>query len=74
MTLQDSAFTVTNGRVTQARWLNAPSNLRWEITVEPAAAGDITIVLPGGQTCGTPGAICTAGDKQLSNNPSATVH
>ena len=35
LTLRDSAFTVTNGRVTGARHLNRPSNLRWEITVEP---------------------------------------
>ena len=73
MTLQDSAFTVTNGRVTQARRLNAPSNRRWEITVQPTAAGEITIVLPGDRACGAPGAVCTAGGKPLSNSAWATV-
>ena len=73
VTLRDSAFTVTNGQVTRARRLDRPSNLRWEITVDPASAEDITIVLPGGRACGTAGAVCTAGGKQLSNSSSATV-
>ena len=73
LTLRDSAFTVTNGRVTGARHLNRPSNLRWEITVEPTSAGDITIVLPGGRACNAAGAVCTAAAKRLSNSPSATV-
>ena len=73
VTLRDSAFTVTNGQVTGARRLNRPSNVRWEIAVRPSSAGDITIVLPGGRSCNVAGAICTAGGKQLSNSPSATV-
>ena len=73
VTLRDSAFTVTNGGVTGARRLNRPSNLRWEISVEPAAAGEVTIVLPGGRSCDAVSAVCTPGGKRLSNSPSATV-
>ena len=74
VTLRDSAFTVTNGRVTVARrYLRMPSNRRWEITVQPTAAGEITIVLPGDRACGAPGAVCTAGGKPLSNSAWATV-
>ena len=73
VTLRDSAFTVTNGQVTGARRLNRPSNVRWEITVAPSSSGDITVILPGGRSCNVAGAICTAGGKQLSNSPSATV-
>ncbi len=73
VTLRDSAFTVTNGSVAKARRLNPPSNVRWEIAIEPSSPENITIVLPGGRSCGAEGAICTAGAKQLSNSPSVTV-
>lgn len=72
--MRDRVFTVTNGRVTGARRLAPPSNLRWGITVEPTSAEDITIVLPGGRTCNESRAVCTASGKQLSNSPSATVN
>ena len=73
VTLRDSAFTVTSGRVTQARRLNAPSNLRWEITVEPTSVEDITIVLPGGRACDARGAICTSDGRPLTGSVAATV-
>ncbi len=58
-TLRDSAFTVTNGRVTGARRLEAGRNLRWQISVEPASESDITIALPATTDCAATGAICT---------------
>ena len=74
VTVRDSAFTVTNGRVTVAqRYLRMPSNLRWEITVQPTSAGDITIVLPGGRACDARGAICTLDGRRLTGSVQATV-
>ena len=73
VTLRDSAFTVTNGRVIAAWRVDRSSNQRWGIRVEPTSVGDITILLPGGRACNATGAVCTAGDKRLSNSPSATV-
>ena len=73
VTLRDSAFTVTNGRVIAAWRVDRSSNQRWGIRIEPASVGDITIRLPGGRACNATGAVCTAGDKRLSNSPSATV-
>ena len=74
VTVRDSAFTVTNGRVTVAqRYLRMPSNLRWEITVQPTAAGEITIVLPGGRACDARGAICTLDGRRLTGSVQATV-
>ena len=72
-TLRDSAFTVTNGQVTGARRLDRPSNLRWEIAVEPTSAGNITITLPGGRACDASGAVCTSDGRPLSENVETTV-
>ena len=57
-TLRDSAFTVTNGKVTGARRLKARKNQRWEITVEPDGNADVTITLPETTDCDASGAIC----------------
>ena len=65
-TLRDHAFTVTGGEVTSIRRLNAPSNVRWEITVEPDGDGDVTVVLPVTQDCADQGAICTQDGRMLS--------
>ena len=73
LTLRDSAFAVANGEVTRARRIVRESNQHWRITVAPARAGDITILLPGNRACDAAGAICTALGKQLSNSPEATV-
>lgn len=62
------------GRVTVAqRYLRMPSNLRWEITVQPTSTGDITIVLPGGRACDACGAICTLDGRRLTGSVQATV-
>ena len=72
-TLRDHAFTVTGGDVKKARRKVQGSNRTWTITVEPDGWGDVSLTLPGGRACTASGAICTAGDRQLSNSPSATV-
>ena len=71
--LRDHAFTITGGNVVRAKRRTKGSNQHWHITVEPDGWGDIALSLPGGRTCGTTGAICTADNRQISNSPSATV-
>ena len=66
-TLRDHAFTVTGGSVVNARRLNRPSNIRWEITVEPGGNGPVTIVLPATTNCDDTGAICTEDGRMLFN-------
>ena len=66
MTLRDHAFTVTGGTVTKARRLNRPSNIRWEITVEPNSSAAVTVALPVTTDCEAQGAICTEDGKKLS--------
>ena len=73
VTLRDRAFAVTNGRVIAAWRVNRASNRRWGIRVQPTAAEDITIVLPGGRACDAAGAICTADGRPLTGSLQATV-
>ena len=72
-TLRDSAFTVTGGRVENARRLNKPSNIRWEITVTPDGNGEVTIILPATADCEAGGAICTEDGRMLFNRIELTV-
>ena len=72
-TLRDGAFTVTGGAVREARRLAPPSNLGWEITVEPASDADMVLVLPATTDCAAAGAVCTAAGKRLSGRLTATV-
>ena len=72
-TLRDSAFTVTGGRVENARRLNKPSNIRWEITVRPDGDGEATIILPATTDCAAEGAICTEDGRMLFNRIELTV-
>ena len=71
-TLRDDAFTVSGGNMTQARQLEAPSNIRWEITVEPSGDGDVAIVLPITTDCEAQGAVCTGDGRMLSNRVELT--
>ena len=72
--MRDDSFTVSEGAVTGARRVDGRNDL-WEMTVEPALDGDVTITLPAGRECQVSGAICTKGEnsRRLSNSPSATV-
>ena len=65
-TLRDHAFTVTGGAVTGARRLAPPSNIGWEIQVEPDGDEAATIVLPVTTDCTAEGAICTEDGRMLS--------
>ena len=72
-TLRDSAFSVTGGEVVKARRLDAPSNLRWEITVSPSSKWDVAVVLPVPADCTAETALCTTDDRPLSNRLELTV-
>ena len=73
VTLRDAAFEVTGGAVKRARRLARPSNLRWEITVEPGSDGNVSLVLPPTEDCAAAGAVCTREGKPLSSRPTAVV-
>ena len=71
--LQNHAFEVTGGRVTQARRLEKGSNLRWEIAVEPDGDNAVTVALPATGDCDSGGAICAEDGRMLSNRTELTV-
>ena len=70
----DDVFSVTDGEVTGGSRLDKPSNLRWQIVVEPDSDADVTIVLPPTTDCDAAGAICTGGSKKLSGRVELTVN
>ena len=74
LTLRDHVFTETGGEVTGASRLDKPSNLRWQIVVEPDSDAEVTIVLPPTTDCGAQGAICTGGGRKLSGRVELTVN
>ena len=65
-TVQNHAFTVTEGSVSNASRLEAGKNVRWEITVEPDSNADVTIALNATTDCTAEGAICTGEGRKLS--------
>ena len=67
VTLRDHAFSVAGGEVVGARRLEPPSNLRWEITVVPAGAADVVVVLAPTADCDASSAICTGDGERLSS-------
>ncbi|MYD94226.1 MAG: hypothetical protein F4Y02_11165, partial [Chloroflexi bacterium] len=73
VTLRDHAFTVTGGSIVNARRLTPPSNVGWEITVEPSGDGTVTLVLPVTTDCEAQGAICTGDGKALSERLEVVV-
>ena len=73
VTVRDSAFQVTGGRVTNAGRQSPPSNLSWYIHVQPESDADVELVLPAGRACDASGAICTANGKWLSNGLTIAV-
>ena len=72
-TLWGKALEVTAGSVPEARRLVPESNLRWEITVQPASEEDLVMTLPATTVCTAEGAICTAGGSRLSTRVEVSV-
>ena len=69
---KDNLLQVTGGTVTAAHWLDRRTE-EWQVTIEPNADGDITVVLPGGRGCSASGAPCAAGDRILSGEKTVTI-
>ena len=72
-TLRDHALTVMGGEITNARRLEKPSNIRWEISVMPEGDGPVTLVLPATTDCAAPRAICAGNRRPMSTPLEITV-
>ena len=71
--MRDDVLSVSEGTIKQARRLNKPSNMSWEIRVKPSSNADVSIALSPTTNCAADGAVCTKGGKALSSSLSATV-
>ena len=65
-TVQNHAFTVIGGSVSNVRRLEPGKNVRWEITVTPSSDADVTLTLNVTTDCSAEGAICTDDGVKLS--------
>ena len=65
-TVQNHAFTVTGGSVSNVRRLEPGKNVLWEITVTPSSDADVTLTLNATTDCSAEGAICTDDGVKLS--------
>ena len=70
--LRDTAIQVENGSVRESKRVDGRSDL-WRVTVEPEGNEDMVITLTAPANCQDPAAVCTKGEKQLSNQPVARV-
>ena len=65
-TVQNHAFTVIGGSVSNVRRQEPGKNVRWEITVTPSSDADVTLTLNVTTDCSAEGAICTDDGVKLS--------
>ena len=75
-TLQKTSLRIQQGSskvVPKVRRLVQGSSQRWEVKVTPSSKEDITIGIGPSPACTDPAAMCTAGDKAVSNAISKTV-
>ena len=63
--MRDHALLVSGGTVTDAASVKGRSDL-WELTVEPAGPGPVSILAPLGRACTDPGALCTTDGRSLT--------
>ena len=70
--MRDHALTVTGGTVIQATRVDGRSDL-WELTVEPAGTGAVSILVPLNRPCSETGALCTADGRMLVTAPGQMV-
>ena len=70
--LRSDVVAVSGGRATKAGRVNKRKDL-WKLKVRPDSLADVTVTLAAGAACDSPGAVCTADGRALSNTISATV-
>ena len=73
LTLKDSAFSITGGQILNARRLDPPKSIQWEISVRSSSYRPVSIELPATTDCTSEGAICTEDGRKLSEAVSFTI-
>ena len=64
--MRDHALLVSGGTVTDAQRVDDRKDL-WELTVEPAGTGPLSILVHSGRACTEMGALCTADGRSLTS-------
>ena len=70
--MRDHALQVSGGTVTGAARVKDRSDL-WELTVQPAGPGPVSILAPLGRACTDQGALCTVDGRSLTAGPALVV-
>ena len=70
--MRDHALVVSGGTVTAAAQVDGRKDL-WELTVEPAGSGPVSILTPLERACTEAGALCTAAGVMLTVAPALQV-
>ena len=70
--MRDHALLISGGTVTGAARVKDRSDL-WELTVEPAGPGPVSILAPLGRACTDQGALCTTDGRSLTAGPALVV-
>ena len=70
--MKEHALVVSGGTVTRARRVDRRKDL-WELTVEPAGTGAVSVLVPLGRACTETGALCTADGQALTTAPGHSV-
>ena len=70
--MRDHALTVIGATVTEAARVDDRSD-RWEITLEPAGTGAVSILVPLNRACTETGALCTADGRMLTIAPAQSI-
>ena len=70
--MRDHALLVSGGTVTDAARVKGRSDL-WELTVEPAGTGPVSVLALLGRACTETGALCTADGRSLTAGPALQV-
>ena len=70
--MRDHALVVTGATVTNATRVDGRSDL-WELTVEPAGTGAVSVLVPLNRACTETGALCTADGQMLTTAPGHSV-
>ena len=65
--MRDHALLVSGGTVTDAARVKGRWDL-WELTVEPAGTGAVSILVQSGRACTEAGALCTADGRSLTSS------
>ena len=72
-TVRDNLFTVSGGTISGVRRLNPPSNLGYEVTVQPGGNDPVTLARAALPACGQSSSICTSDGRALEGPPALTV-